>query len=94
MLKKLESRLQSDIYRGVLLEVVQRIITDIQASLMQGESVSSSSLLLAHAHFAYLFKEFLNRDSVLAFSPGSLRRSKYSGEFNILGSNSGDLEAG
>ena len=81
LLRQLELRLQSDIYRGILLEVVQRIITDVQMSLMQGETVTSSSLLLAHAHFAFLFKEFLSGDSVLA-SPLSLRRHVSSGFCN------------
>ena len=77
LFQQLNARLQSDIYRGILLEVVQRIINDIQISLMQGDSVTSSSLLLAHAHFAFLFKEFLGKDSVLA-SPTTniLRRGR------------------
>ena len=89
LLKQLESRLQSDIYRGVLLEVVQRISNDIQISLMQGETVTSQSLLLAHAHFAFLFKEFLSKDSILASPVGFLKRAQSSGEF---GSTAVDLE--
>ena len=80
ILKQLNKRLQSDIYRGILLEVVQRIITDVQVNLMQGESVTSSSLLLAHAHFAFIFKEFLSSDSVLA-SP-LMRRNLSHDHFN------------
>lgn len=60
--------------------MVQRIITDVQVNLMQGESVTSSSLLLAHAHFAFIFKEFLSSDSVLA-SP-LMRRNHSSGQFS------------
>ena len=63
-----------------MLEVVQRIITDVQVNLMQGESVTSSSLLLAHAHFAFIFKEFLSSDSVLA-SP-LMRRNLSHDHFN------------
>ena len=77
LLKQLELRLQSDIYRGILLEVVQRIITDVQMSLMQGETVTSSSLLLAHAHFAFLFKEFLSGHMDIA-SPLALRNDSNS----------------
>jgi hypothetical protein len=56
---------------------VQRIITDVQMSLMQGEAVTSSSLLLAHAHFAFLFKEFLSGHSDQA-SPLGLKKDSSS----------------
>lgn len=36
--------------------------------------MTSSSLLLAHAHFAFLFKEFLGAYSVLATPPALLRK--------------------
>ena len=48
--------------------------------------MTSSSLLLAHAHFAFIFKEFLAADSVLAQSPHVLRR-------NMLSMSDIDLEA-
>ncbi len=57
---------------------------------MQGDQVTSSSLLLAHAHFAFLFKEFLSKDSVLASPTTLLRRAQSSGDF---GSQTADLEA-
>ena len=82
LLQQLKARLQSDIYRGILLEVVQRIINDVQVSLMQGENVTSLSLLLAHAHFSFLFKEFLAKDSILASPTGLLRRSRASIELD------------
>mmetsp|Transcript_8093 Transcript_8093/g.11249 ORF Transcript_8093/g.11249 Transcript_8093/m.11249 type:complete len:81 (-) Transcript_8093:581-823(-) len=48
---------------------------------MQGDNVTSSSLLLAHAHFAFLFKEFLAKDSILASPTGVFKRSRQQAEF-------------
>ena len=74
---------------------------------MQGENVTSSSLLLAHAHFAFLFKEFLSANSVLSMSPNNTsvggggvaaslrkqRRRQSSSDINNLLGSSSDLEA-
>ena len=62
---------------------------------MQGENVTSSSLLLAHAHFAFLFKEFLSANSVLAISPNSnpLRNvNKLERSHSDANANGSDLE--
>ena len=59
VIDELEPRLQADIYTGILLEVVQRILSDIQTNLLQVEDVTSSNMMLAHAHYVYVLKEFL-----------------------------------
>ena len=38
---------------------MQRILSDIQTNLLQVEDVTSSNMMLAHAHYVYVLKEFL-----------------------------------
>ena len=58
MLAELKDRLAPDLFRGVLLEVVQRIVHESQTNLIDPEDAPSDNLLIAHAHLTHVLKDF------------------------------------
>jgi hypothetical protein len=55
----MENRLAVDIYRGILLEVVSRLISDLQTKFVDVASKSSTDLLAVHANLIFILSEFL-----------------------------------
>ena len=59
ILSEVEKRLSSDIYRGIMLEVVQRVVTDITEKFVGDPERSSSYLVAALANLTYILHELL-----------------------------------
>ena len=53
----MKQRLAIDIYRGILLEVVQRVVVELQEKFVE-DAASSDNLLIAIANLAYIRREF------------------------------------
>jgi hypothetical protein len=57
ILAEMKQRLAIDIYRGILLEVVQRVVVELQEKFVE-DAASSDNLLIAIANFTYIRREF------------------------------------
>lgn len=59
LLNELGKRINIEIFRGMVLEVVQRIISEILQPLIDLPNASLSLLIVAHANLLYVKKEVL-----------------------------------
>ena len=63
MLGEVEKRLASDIYRGIMLEVVQRVVGDISEKFVNDPERNSNYLVAALANLTYILHELLPEDT-------------------------------
>ena len=62
-LAEMKPRLAVDIYRGILLEVVKRMVVDLQEKFVEDANRTSDYLLIALANLAYIRREFFEADT-------------------------------
>eukprot|EP00347_Sterkiella_histriomuscorum_P013080 403366099 len=78
ILHKLQSRIKPDIYRGLLLETMQRIYSEFIERILNYESTNKQEvmevLLLAHANIIFIMKEL----QILGISFDELQRNRSS----------------
>jgi len=65
----MKRRLSADIHRGIMIEAVTRIVTEVHEKFVESQEAMSDSLLVALANLSFILDEVLTEDEAEAVDP-------------------------